>query len=92
MLDPGGEGRLIEVWFSHDAWTGRCASVAVGQEARIRSIERCPLWEEPLSTTQNTRLAEAYGSVVITFSTSSLKGSMPVLAAMEPITWAWWTS
>jgi hypothetical protein len=34
-------------------------SVAVGQAWRIRSTERCPAWEEPSSTTQNTRRAEA---------------------------------
>jgi hypothetical protein len=34
-----------------------------------RSIAAWPRWEEPLSTIQNTRLAEAYGSVVMTCST-----------------------
>ena len=29
----------------------------------------CPRWDEPLSTTQNTRSADAYGSWVMTCST-----------------------
>jgi hypothetical protein len=52
----------------------------------MRSIERAPLWDEPLSTTQNTRRAEAYGSVVMTWATSFSKGSIPVLGAMWPST------
>jgi len=46
-------------WLSQDAWIGRCTRVAVGQAVFIRSIEACPAWEEPLSTIQNTRRAEA---------------------------------
>jgi hypothetical protein len=49
----------ISIWLSQEACTGRCTSCAVGQAERIRSIERCPAWLEPLSTTQNTRLALA---------------------------------
>ena len=49
----------ISIWLSQEAWTGRCTSWAVGHAWRIRSIERCPAWEEPLSTIQNTRRAEA---------------------------------
>ena len=51
-----------------------------------------PRWEEPLSTTQNTRRAEAYGSCVMTSSTRSVNGSMPVVSELSPITWARWTS
>jgi hypothetical protein len=77
---------------SQEAWIGRWTRVAVGQVAFIRSIEAAPLWEEPLSTTQNTCRAEAYGSVFITWVTRSVKGEIPVLGAMLPITRAWWTS
>ena len=47
------------IWFSQLAWTGRCTSVVLGQAALIRAIEVRPACEEPLSTTQNTRLARA---------------------------------
>ena len=66
--------------------------MAVGHAVCMRSIERAPLCDEPLSTTQNTRRAEAYGSVVMTWATSFSKGSMPVLGAIWPSTRAWWTS
>jgi hypothetical protein len=42
-----------------DAWIGRWTSTTVGHAWRIRSTEACPAWEEPLSTTQNTRRAAA---------------------------------
>ena len=51
-----------------------------------------PRWEEPLSTIQNTRLAEAYGSCVMTSSTSSMNGPVPVVSAHSPVTWARWAS
>ena len=51
-----------------------------------------PRWEEPLSTIQNTRSAEAYGSVVITCSTSRANGAIPVVSSQRPITWPRWTS
>ncbi len=38
----------------------RQKSGRVGQASRIRSIDAPPVWEEPLSTTQNTRRADAY--------------------------------
>lgn len=47
------------IWFNQEACTGRCTNSQVGQASRIRSTERAPLCEEPLSTTQNTRFAEA---------------------------------
>ncbi len=40
-------------------------------------MERAPLWEEPLSTTQNTRRAEAYGWVVITWGDQVGEGLDP---------------
>ena len=41
-------------------------------------------WDEPLSTTQNTRSADAYGSWVMTWATSAVNGSMPVVASHRP--------
>jgi hypothetical protein len=45
-----------------------------------------------LSTTQKTRLAEAYGSACITWSTSAVNGLMPVAGSHRPMTRARWTS
>jgi hypothetical protein len=84
---------MIElVWFSHEAWTGRWTRVAVGQALVIGSIDGCPRCDDPLSTTQNTRRADAYGSVVITLVTSSSNGTIPVFSAIVPISRPWWTS
>ena len=47
------------------------------------SAPRC---DEPLSTTQYTRAALAYGSLAITCATSRPNGSIPVLASIRPIT------
>jgi hypothetical protein len=55
-------------------------------------MDRCPLWDDPLSTTQYTLRADAYGSVVITLAASSMNGTIPVLSATDPIRWARWTS
>jgi len=82
----------ISIWLSHEACTGRCTKVAVGQASCIRRIDACPAWEEPLSTTQNTRFAEAYGSLVITWRTSSVNGAIPVVGSTRPIRWARCTS
>ena len=49
----------ISIWFNQEACTGRCTNSAVGQAVCIRSTEAAPACEEPLSTTQNTRRAEA---------------------------------
>jgi len=38
-----------------------------------------------LSTIQNTRFALAYGSMLITFVTSSPNGAIPVVGATVPI-------
>ena len=40
--------------------------------------------EAPLSTTQKTRLAEAYGSACVTWSTSAVNGLMPWSARTGP--------
>jgi hypothetical protein len=45
-----------------------------------------PRWEEPLSTIQNTRLAEAYGCCVMAWVTRAMNGLMPVEAAQWPNT------
>ena len=41
---------------------------------------------------QNTRSADAYGSAVITCSTSRANGSIPVVSSHRPITWPRCTS
>src|SRR5215218_3001929 len=69
-------------------WTRRRFSHAPSS----RAIEAWPRWLEPLSTIQNTRVAEAYGSVVMTCSTSLPKGSMPVDGSQRPNSRAWCTS
>jgi hypothetical protein len=46
-------------WFNHDAWTGRWIRVRLDHPPCSRSTEAWPRWLEPLSTTQNTRSAEA---------------------------------
>jgi hypothetical protein len=51
--------KKISIWFNQLAWTGRCTRQAVGQAARMRSTERAPLCEAPLSTIQKTRAALA---------------------------------
>ena len=48
--------------------------------------------EAPLSTTQKTRFAEAYGSVLMTWSTSAVNGLIPVDGSHRPMTRARWTS
>ena len=42
-----------------EAWTGVWTMIALGYCAASRSIAACPRWEDPLSTIQKTRLAEA---------------------------------
>lgn len=68
----------ISIWFSHEAGTGRWTSLAFGCASSIRRTERQPLWEEPLSTTQQTRFADPQGWMLITSATRSVKGSIPV--------------
>jgi len=59
---------------------------ALGKRLASRSTAALPRWEEPLSTIQNTRLAEAYGSWVMTWATRAMKGLMPVEGAQRPYT------
>src|SRR6266540_3502450 len=47
-------------------------------------MEDSPRWEGPLSTTQNTRRAEAYGSWAMTSPTSRPKGAIPVCSSHRP--------
>lgn len=70
-------------------WAGSVWWVAMqsrSQAAAIRSIETCSRCDDPLSTTQNTRSALAYGSVVMTWATSRANGSIPVVGSSRPIT------
>src|SRR6266545_4518876 len=71
---------------------GRCVVAALGQAAAIRSIEAWPRWDDPLSATQNTRRAEAYGSAVITWFTKAVNGAIPVVGSTRPISRARCTS
>jgi hypothetical protein len=73
-------------WFSLEACTGVCTIAALGNRRASRSIAAWPRWEDPLSTTQNTRFAEAYGSRVITCPASAMNGTTPVEGAQEPKT------
>jgi hypothetical protein len=52
-------------WFNHEEWTGVWTSCARGQSWARRLTEAMPRCELPLSTTQNTCRAEAYGSLAI---------------------------
>jgi hypothetical protein len=63
-----------------------------GQAVAIRAIEAAPRWEDPLSTIQDTRLALAYGSVVITCWTRRENGAIPVVSSHRPVTRPRWTS
>ena len=55
--------------------------------ARGETVDRSwPRWLEPLSTTQNTRRAVAYGAVLITWSTSLVNGSIPAAGSQRPNT------
>ncbi len=68
---------------------GRLLVAALEGEQAPEAAPRCEL---PLSTTQNTRLAEAYGSLPITWATRRLNGAMPVVGAQRPNSLAWCTS
>jgi len=57
---------LHPTWFNQDACTGVCTMTAFGYRWDNRSIAAFPRCEEPLSTIQKTRRAEAYGSAVMT--------------------------
>src|SRR5216683_2285981 len=77
--------KTISTWLTQDAWTGRCTSVAFGQAAARRLTEAWPRWEDPLSATQNTRRAEAYGSWLITWFARAANGAIPVVGSIRPI-------
>src|SRR6266508_2807126 len=58
------EGRVglpvaASVWLSQLACTGRWTRIRLRQWPWSRSIDLAPRWEEPLSTIQKTRRAEA---------------------------------
>ncbi|MQY40372.1 hypothetical protein SRB17_84050 [Streptomyces sp. RB17] len=65
---------------------------ALGNALVRRSAALCPRWPEPLSTLQSTCLALAQGSVLMTWATRFMNGSMPVLGAVRSNTRASWTS
>ena len=71
-------------WLSHEACTGRWIMRAFGNASDRRAAAVQPRCEEPLSTIQNTRRAVAYGLLVMTFSTSSVNGAMPVVCGAVP--------
>ncbi|MHB1472300.1 MAG: hypothetical protein ACYDDU_10010 [Dermatophilaceae bacterium] len=48
--------------------------IAFGNCSASRSMAFWPRWEDPLSTTQNTCVAEAYGSQVTTWATQGCEG------------------
>lgn len=73
-------------------WIETRVSGERGHLARSRSTERWPRCEEPLSTTQKTRLAERYGSSSITWATRRSKGLIPLRASQRPKTFALRTS
>ena len=66
---PSGVGLL---GVSQDAWTGVCIMTASGNFSARRSMALCPRCDDPLSTTQNTRSGDAYGSWVLTCLTSAV--------------------
>ena len=67
-------------------------SRAFAEFALRRSTARWPRWDEPLSTTKNTRRAERYGSWPMTCATRRSNGAMPVLRSQRPNSLARWTS
>jgi hypothetical protein len=52
-------GNEISIWFSHEACTERRNSRHAGHAVSIRSSDRFPLCDDPVSTTRNTRRALA---------------------------------
>lgn len=51
--------KQISTWLSQDAWTGRWISRRLAHRPCSLSMKACPRWDEPLSTIQNTRRADA---------------------------------
>ena len=84
-------GRVLDLY--ERVWDGVELSaddyvISADEKSQLQAVSRChpelaaaPACEEPLSTTQNTRRADAYGSWLITWSTSSVNGAMPVVGA-----------
>jgi len=66
---------------SQDAWIGVWTIRIAGQRSCSRASVLGPRWLLPLSTTQNTRRALAYGSCAMTCSTDPNQWSS--LAALE---------
>src|SRR6476659_8833553 len=57
----------------------------LGNCSASRLIAACPRCDEPLSTIQNTRSADLYGSWVMTCSTSRVNGTIPVVSSHLPL-------
>lgn len=74
-----------EIWFSHDACTGRCTITAFGYTSLIRAAAAQFRCEALLSTIENTYRAEAYGMVLITWPVRAVNGTMPVVGSTRPI-------
>jgi hypothetical protein len=73
-------------WFSPEAWTGRWTIWAFGWALLSRPAAARLGCEAPLSTTQDTRLAEAYGSVLMTWSARAVNGFSAVDGSHRPMT------
>ena len=58
LSDFRGRKAVVLMFFPF-AFTGVCTLIALGYWGVSRSIAAWPRWEEPLSTIQNTRSAEA---------------------------------
>lgn len=86
------DGEVDLARFNQLAWTGVWTRAAVGHAFAIRSMDACPRCYEPLSTTQNTRRALAYGSCVMTCSTRRPNEAIPVVGSHRPNTLPRWTS
>jgi hypothetical protein len=52
--------KTISIWFNHEVWTGRWTRRGFGQAALIRSIERFPLCDDPLSSWRPWRDADEH--------------------------------
>jgi len=79
LVEPGGVDRQVD-----QGEVGPCA---------LQSVDRgSAAVGGAVVATQNTRRAEAYGSVVITWSTSRPNGAMPVVGSQRPNSRAWCTS
>ena len=57
---------------------------AFGQASFIRAAAAQLRCDAPLSTTQKTRLAQAYGSACMTWPTRAVNGLIPVAGSHRP--------